>query len=138
MAPLKGLWEPYLAADDRGLAYGDGCFETLRLGPAGAPLWPWHRRRLLAGAAALAIPLTDDTLDEALRQALARCSGAAVLKLILTRGSGGRGYAGPSRASHVCWPVCTRCRCVPQPTTATGWPLAFANCAWHSSRRWRA
>ncbi len=95
MAPLKGLWEPSLAADDRGLAYGDGCFETLRLSPAGAPLWPWHRRRLLAGAAALAIPLTEDTLDEALRQALTRCEGAAVLKLILTRGSGGRGYAAP-------------------------------------------
>src|SRR5690606_28131172 len=95
MAPLNGLWEHSLAADDRGLAYGDGCFDALRLSPAGAPLWPWHRRRLLAGAAALSIPITPEDLDEALRQALARCDAPAVLKLILTRGSGGRGYAAP-------------------------------------------
>lgn len=92
-------WEAAVAADDRGLAYGDGCFETLRLAPAGAPLWAWHRARLLGGAARLGIVLPDALLDEALAQALARCHGPAVLKLILTRGSGGRGYAVPPQAT---------------------------------------
>lgn len=92
---MRVHWEAETATDDRGLAYGDGCFETLRLTPGGAPLWPWHRARLLGGAARLGIPLAEAVLDEALTQALARCHGSAVLKLILTRGSGGRGYAAP-------------------------------------------
>ncbi|WP_245932433.1 aminodeoxychorismate lyase [Isoalcanivorax indicus] len=90
------VWQQ-LPADDRGLAYGDGCFETLRLTPGAAPLWSRHRARLLAGASRLGIPLSADELDMALVSALGRASesGAEVLKLILTRGSGGRGYAWP-------------------------------------------
>lgn len=96
---MRVQWGAEIAADDRGLAYGDGCFETLRLSPAGAPLWAWHRARLLRTAARLDIEASDNALDEALEQAQARCNGPAVLKLILTRGSGGRGYATPAEAA---------------------------------------
>lgn len=82
--------------DDRGLAYGDGLFETLRC-HAGEPVW-WHEhwRRLALGAERLAIALPDAAWVR--EQAAALMAGDGVLKMILTRGPGGRGYAPPTRA----------------------------------------
>jgi len=85
-----------VASDDRGLAYGDGLFETLRVSAAGTtPLWPRHRARLLDGAGRLGIPVDPPALERCLEGALADASGAGVLKLTLTRGPGGRGYLPP-------------------------------------------
>lgn len=84
-----------VAVDDRGLAYGDGVFETIAT-QAGEPVW-WeaHVRRLQRGCAALGIEAPDgrDLLDEA--RALAGESRRGVLKLVVTRGRGPRGYAAP-------------------------------------------
>lgn len=89
-----------VASDDRGLAYGDGLFETLRVSAAGAtPLWPRHRARLLAGAERLGIPVQPDALERCRAEALAAASGPGVLKLTLTRGPGGRGYLPPESPS---------------------------------------
>lgn len=81
--------------DDRGLAYGDGVFETLRFA-AGRPVW-WaeHWSRLARGAAVLGIPLPDADWVAGQARALMPAAGAGVLKLVLTRGPGGRGYASP-------------------------------------------
>jgi len=86
------------AVNDRGLAYGDGLFETVRVTASGAaPLWPRHRARLLDGAARLRIPVAPDALDRCLADALtAAPPGTGLIKLILTRGPGGRGYLPPS------------------------------------------
>ena len=46
-----------VAADDRGLAYGDGLFETMRAHGGTIPWWPAHWSRLLRGAARLRIPV---------------------------------------------------------------------------------
>lgn len=77
--------------DDRGLAYGDGLFETVLVRDGQALLWGEHLARLERGCKALGLsPPPRESLDEL----PARCGeGLAVLKLILTRGSGGRGYA---------------------------------------------
>lgn len=91
---LAGLEESF-TLNDRGLAYGDGVFETI-LVHEGEPVW-WHEhwQRLLLGAQVLGIPVPDENIVlERCRELLAderRC----VLKLILTRGSGGRGYSAP-------------------------------------------
>ncbi len=92
------LWQPDIPATDRGLAYGDGCFETLRFHDGRFPLAACHRRRLCEGAARLGIPLQSADFDRALDEARGRAD-AGVLKLVLTRGSGGRGYAAPARPS---------------------------------------
>lgn len=83
-----------IPADDRGLAYGDGLFETIRVSHHRPTLGRRHLDRLLAGAAVLRIPLTAEDLDAAIGEALLRFKRDSdwVLKLILTRGSGGRGY----------------------------------------------
>lgn len=84
-----------LSLTDRGLHYGDGLFETMAVQEGRVRLLDLHLARLARGAARLAIPLAD---AEGLAAALAAAAGAmgeGVLKLILTRGSGGRGYFPP-------------------------------------------
>ncbi|MBX3712778.1 MAG: aminodeoxychorismate lyase [Lysobacter sp.] len=93
-APLEAGSDTVLAAG-RGLAYGDGVFETMRACAGEVHWWPAHRARLARGAARLGIAMpSDDALDAALRDLL-RDHPDAVAKLVLTRGSGGRGYAPP-------------------------------------------
>jgi 4-amino-4-deoxychorismate lyase len=86
---------PAVSGADRGLNYGDGVFETLRLHAGGPVWWDAHWARMARGAEALAIPLPDEAKARAAAQAA--CGGVkrAVLKLVLTRGEGGRGYAPP-------------------------------------------
>lgn len=80
--------------DDRGLAYGDGLFETVLL-RAGAPLlWRYHTARLVQGCHRLGLPLPCQKALDATWQG-EPAAEFEVLKLILTRGSGGRGYAQP-------------------------------------------
>lgn len=82
---------------DRGLAYGDGVFETLLVNKALPAWWDRHWSRLLRGTAALGIPAPSEL---AVRRACATLmnaeSGACVLKIICTRGVGGRGYRPPA------------------------------------------
>lgn len=87
-----------LSVRDRGLAYGDGLFETLAV-RAGTPrLLERHLARLEEGCRRLAIPLDAAALRQEL---LAFCAalGDGVAKLIVTRGEGLRGYAPPAEAS---------------------------------------
>lgn len=84
-----------LSVFDRGLAYGDGVFRTLKV-RAGHPLnWPLHYEKLAADCAAIGIAPPSEALlrDEA--GCLAESSGDCVLKMIVTRGESARGYAVP-------------------------------------------
>ncbi|TWI03491.1 4-amino-4-deoxychorismate lyase [Luteimonas cucumeris] len=87
-----------VAADDRGLAYGDGLFETLRIHRGSAPWWDRHWARLSRGAERLRLPLPAPEMVRDQAWAMMAGNEAGVLKLILTRGSGGRGYALPATA----------------------------------------
>lgn len=77
----------------RGFAYGDGVFETMRAHGGTVAWWPGHRARLALGAARLRIPMPPaERMADAL-QTFAATHRDAVVKLIITRGSGGRGYS---------------------------------------------
>jgi 4-amino-4-deoxychorismate lyase len=91
-----------LSADDRGLNYGDGLFETILI-HAGAPVW-WdeHWQRLCRGAQRLGIAPPAPAVICAEVEALAAGHARAVLKLVLTRGAGGRGYAPSAQAEPTC------------------------------------
>jgi 4-amino-4-deoxychorismate lyase len=82
---------------DRGLAYGDGLFETMACRGGRIRWLEHHLDRLLLGCGRLAIPAPD---RGALRRELeARCPAKdAVVKLIVTRGIGARGYRVPEPA----------------------------------------
>ncbi len=87
---------------DRGLNYGDGLFETMRLQDGVAPLLDRHLARLEAGCERLGLPWPGaETLRDELGVVAAEAAPAAVVKLILTRGDGARGYApGPARPAR--------------------------------------
>jgi len=82
-----------MPADDRGIAYGDGLFETMRVHAGEVPWWDAHWARLQRGARALRMGLPDEERVHGEAAALLAGRTGGVLKLIVTRGSGGRGYA---------------------------------------------
>jgi 4-amino-4-deoxychorismate lyase len=85
-------------ADDRGLAYGDGLFETMRVHRGTVPWWDAHWARLAAGAARIGLPLPDAMRVQAEAREMIGGRDHGVMKLLVTRGSGGRGYAPPAVA----------------------------------------
>jgi 4-amino-4-deoxychorismate lyase len=91
---INGSPEGALSALDRGLAYGDGLFETIACVGGRARLLPWHLERLGAGCARLGFPAPDPAALTAEVGALAAGQARAIVKVLLTRGAGaGRGYA---------------------------------------------
>jgi 4-amino-4-deoxychorismate lyase len=83
-------------ADDRGLAYGDGLFETMRVHRGEVPWWCEHWSRLRLGAERLDIPLPEEVRVREEAASLFAGVGVGVLKLLVTRGAGERGYAPPT------------------------------------------
>lgn len=82
---------------DRGLNYGDGLFETARVHGGRVPLIERHLTRLQAGCGRLGILYPGDaSLRRDIERLLERGAREGVLRLVLTRGDGGRGYT-PSR-----------------------------------------
>ncbi|MDI2591351.1 aminodeoxychorismate lyase [Pseudomonas sp. 681] len=81
-----------LSLKDRGLAYGDGLFETIAVRGGQPMLLDRHLARLAEGCSRLAIA-ADHALIRSELLAYAGALGEGVLKLILTRGDSLRGYA---------------------------------------------
>jgi 4-amino-4-deoxychorismate lyase len=90
-------------ASDRGLQYGDGLFETMLVRRRRIRLLDYHLERLMHGCRRLGIeaPGAVTLRREAVAHARQRSEG--VLKLIVTRGSGARGYrpSGQERSRRV-------------------------------------
>lgn len=102
-APVSALinGEPARCVDfsDRGLHYGDGVFTTLAVRQGLPLLLDRHLARLQADAGRLGLPFPGrQVLADEIRQ-LCAASTDAVLKLILTRGTGGRGYRCPENTT---------------------------------------
>lgn len=92
-----------LLAEGRGPAYGDGVFETMRVTGGCVPWWPGHVARMVLGAERLRITLpSTGALETALNDGL-RGHREGVLKLMVTRGTGGRGYGVLPTAPPVWW-----------------------------------
>jgi 4-amino-4-deoxychorismate lyase len=86
---------------DRGLAYGDGLFETMAYRDGRIRWLEYHLDRLLLGCGRLAIPAPDRALLQSEIEANYPSDGPAVVKLIVTRGVGARGYRIPEPAIPV-------------------------------------
>jgi 4-amino-4-deoxychorismate lyase len=81
-----------IAVDDRGFQYGDGLFETLLLADGQVRFVDDHLQRLFDGCNRLGIPVPE---RQVLLAEIAQVSAAAsngVMKIIVSRGAGGRGY----------------------------------------------
>lgn len=80
---------------DRGLLYGDGLFETMAVRDSQIHLWDDHWERLSNGCEQLSIALPDKDIVEKEISLLTDNNKQEkfVIKLIVTRGKGNRGYA---------------------------------------------
>ena len=96
---INGQSNQSVPVTDRGLAYGHGLFETISLNQSTPIAWQAHLTRLKTDAERLAISLPADIdllLEQDLTELLRLQSvipDRSVLKITVTRGCGGRGYA---------------------------------------------
>lgn len=97
---VDGTEREAVPADDRGLAYGDGAFETVAVVAGRPALWSEHCDRLAVACRRFGFyaPSADALLADAERLlASADHPRSGVLKIVVTRGSGGRGYRPPAQ-----------------------------------------
>ncbi|WP_404399238.1 aminodeoxychorismate lyase [Idiomarina seosinensis] len=81
---------------DRGLQFADGHFTSVRITAGRACWWDYHCQRLLLACERLQLPApTRQQLDQMLAKVVSSDENC-VVKIIITRGSGGRGYLPPS------------------------------------------
>ncbi|MEQ8798202.1 MAG: aminodeoxychorismate lyase [Salinisphaeraceae bacterium] len=87
---------------DRGLHYGDGVFRTLRMA-GGLPIaWPFHVARLVHDCERIGLSAPEPDVLAADVASLFADGGDGILKILVTRGVGGRGYTPPSTAEACC------------------------------------
>jgi 4-amino-4-deoxychorismate lyase len=90
---VNGQQQKDIAITDRGLAYGDGIFTTAKILKGKVVLLDKHIDRLVYGCQRLKIQAPSrQRLIEQL-QSTAKGYSLAVLKVMITAGSGGRGYS---------------------------------------------
>lgn len=95
MVLLNGQAVAEIPVTDRGLQYGDGLFETIALRRNKLIFLTEHLARLQNGCVRLNIPYPGTALLIAEAKRLIANTEQGILKIILTRGSGGRGYNPP-------------------------------------------
>lgn len=93
---VNGIAGDRVSVCDRALNYGDGLFETIRVANSRPVLESLHWQRLASGLQQLDIPLASDTVAQQQRQLIAMAAAAGqvdgVIKIIVSRGEGGRGF----------------------------------------------
>ncbi len=96
MILVNGIAGDSISARDRGLAYGDGVFRTFVFRSGRPVLWERQYAKLAHDCAALEI---EAPAREALEADFAQIRGTdCVVKVMVTRGEGMRGYAPPAAA----------------------------------------
>lgn len=116
--------EPISQVDvgDRGLQYGDGFFTTIRVAQQRLVLWPQHWQRLCRSAEVLKFVDFAEQVDQAELaqqcQALVTAQGLndGVVRITVTRGTAGRGYAPDPSA-----PIRLLVSLSPYPSHYKGW-----------------
>ena len=90
---VNGQLQDSLAVSDRGLQYGDGVWETVLISFGYTILLEKHLSRLQKGCEALNLQGLDVSLLRHEIRYFTQNSDNRILKIIITRGSGGRGYS---------------------------------------------
>jgi 4-amino-4-deoxychorismate lyase len=98
-----GLEVDAISVNDRGLQYADGLFETIALRDGQPRLWELHLERMQTGCRRLGIhlPTAKQLLDSLISvvDATGNSDRDALLKILVTRGEGDRGYSPPPNTS---------------------------------------
>ncbi len=98
---VNGSFNQAISPFDRGFAYGDGVFRTIKIVGGLPEYWPQHYQKLVADCAAINIVCPSaELLMSDLTQLFSADASAenkvAVAKIIITRGEGNRGYTPPA------------------------------------------
>ncbi len=96
---INGQRGAQISSFDRGLAYGDGVFETIAVKQGELIHWDEHMRRLKQGCEVLGIQSLDEQILKSEADSLIQDKQKSVIKIIITRGVGGRGYK-PASNKH--------------------------------------
>jgi len=89
---VEGEISERISALDRGLHYGDGLFETMAVFQGTPRFWQTHMDRLGAGCERLGLPLVPQPVLLREVQTVSAGRRRCVVKVIVTRGTSGRGY----------------------------------------------
>ena len=96
MILINGQPDNRIPVTDRGLQYGDGLFETLAFRQGQLEWLEPHLVRLMTGCERLRLNFSElNQLKLELVTLCAQTGEDSVIKIMLTRGSGGRGYKAP-------------------------------------------
>ena len=98
---INGSFDHIISPFDRGFAYGDGVFRTMKMVDGLPESWPQHYQKLVADCAAINIVCPSaELLMSDLQQLFSSVNMSenqlAVAKIIITRGEGNRGYTPPA------------------------------------------
>lgn len=93
MSLVDGMETDILPINDRGFQYGDGVWETLAIRNGQVKQLKPHLQRLKKGLDTLGITDVDYSCIEAEVLTVAAQKQTGIIKIIITRGSGGRGFA---------------------------------------------
>lgn len=97
MILVNGHETDHIAVNDRGFQYGDGLFETIEVLDGHPVFLSRHLQRLNDGCKKLQIPCPSLHLLKDEIGGVCKHEKSAVLKIIITRGAGGRGYRQPEK-----------------------------------------
>ncbi len=98
---INGEKITHLPLNDRALAYGDGLFETIRYCNGRLLFEDLHLQRLANGCARLQLDYDANALEREMELALQLGQAPdGILKIIISRGSGGRGYRPPRQTAN--------------------------------------
>ena len=98
---INGSFDHVISPFDRGFAYGDGVFRTMKMVGGLPDNWPLHYQKLVADCAAINIVCPSaELLMSDLQQLFSPIdlseNQLAIAKIIITRGEGNRGYTPPA------------------------------------------
>lgn len=95
---VNGEANGHVSPLDRGLAYGDGVFRTLKVLAHKPTWWADHYAKLAYDCSRLSLACPDeDVLLREIRSVM-QTDTDAIVKIMITRGPGARGYAMPQAA----------------------------------------
>jgi 4-amino-4-deoxychorismate lyase len=98
---INGSFNQAISPFDRGFAYGDGVFRTIKMQGGLPEHWPQHYQKLVADCAVINIvcPSAELLMSDLSQLFLGDAENVdlhAVAKIIITRGEGNRGYTPPA------------------------------------------
>lgn len=96
---INGSFEQGITPFDRGFAYGDGVFRTLKIDNGQPCHWSLHYQKLVADCATIGIVCPNSDLLISDIELLFSKKETAVAKIIITRGESERGYSIPAVTS---------------------------------------